>query len=92
MTIMVDEVRLWPTTIRCFREGSAHLTTDGPVEELHAFAALLGLKRAWFQDRPTTPRYDLTPIRRAKAIQMGAVPVSAREQISRRPNRIATEH
>jgi hypothetical protein len=44
MTIMVDEVRLWPTTIRCFREGSAHLTTDGPVEELHAFAALLGLQ------------------------------------------------
>jgi len=39
MTVMVDELQRWPTRIRCFQVGSCHLTTDGPLEELHAFAS-----------------------------------------------------
>lgn len=80
--IMVDELRTWmpPTTVpRVFRAGSCHLTTDGSVEELHAFARQLGLRRGWFQDG-TTPHYDLTAPRRARALEQGAVFVPARDQ------------
>lgn len=55
--------------------GGGHLFgTD--LEELHAFARALGLKRAWYQG--TTggfPHYDLTRNKRALAIQLGATKV-----------------
>ncbi|MEJ7730498.1 MAG: DUF4031 domain-containing protein [Polyangiaceae bacterium] len=81
MTIMVDELQVWPhAQHRCFKAGSCHLTTDGDLEELHAFAARIGMRRAWFQDHPTAPHYDLTPAKRAAAVAAGAVEVSGREQ------------
>ena len=27
--VMVDELRIWPTNIRCFKSGSCHLTASG---------------------------------------------------------------
>jgi hypothetical protein len=84
--IMVDQIIKWRTAIPAFKQGSCRLTTDGPIEELHAFAAKLGLRRAWFQDHRTIPHYDLTPARRERALAMGAVFVEAREQIRRRRN------
>lgn len=82
--ILVDELRRWPTTLRCFRAGSCHLTTDGPLAELHAFARRVGLRREWFQDHHLAPHYDLTAARRSLAVRLGAVEVSAREQCLRR--------
>lgn len=79
MTVRVDELKVWPTKIACFKRGSAHLTAD-TLEELHAFALTIGLKRAWFQDHPIAPHYDLAPSRHAAALAAGAVFVSAREQ------------
>lgn len=83
MTVYVDEVRVWPTTIACFRAGSAHLTAD-TLDELHAFAKRIGLRRGWFQNGGLVPHYDLTPARRRAAIVAGAVPVSGKEQARRR--------
>ena len=76
--IMVDELKQWPGAKPPFDGGSCHLT--GPLPRLHDFAAALGMKRAWFQDHPSAPHYDLTPKRRAKAIALGAIEVPAREQ------------
>jgi hypothetical protein len=58
-----------------------HLLADD-IDELHRFAALLGIKRASFQGPPksTTPHYDLTGFERARAIALGAVACD-REQI-----------
>jgi Protein of unknown function (DUF4031) len=81
MTIMVDELKVWPHAKHPFLTGSCHLTTDGDLEELHAFAARIGMRRAWFQDHPTAPHYDLTPLRRQLAVQLGAKEVPAREQV-----------
>ena len=83
MTVMVDEVRQWPTKIHHFKAGSAHLTTDGPLEELHALAESIGLRREWFQNG-RVPHYDLTPATREAALKAGAVHVGAREQARRR--------
>jgi hypothetical protein len=55
--------------------GGGHIQAD-TEEELHAFAARLGLKRAWFQSRPGRPwmdHYDLTRSKREQALALGAV-------------------
>jgi hypothetical protein len=82
--IMVDELTQFPTSVACFKSGSCHLATDGPIEELHSFAKKIGLRREWFQEHRLAPHYDLTPRRRARALRAGAVEVSAREQARRR--------
>lgn len=80
MTVMVDELRTWPHARHCcFMQGSAHLTAD-TLDELHAFATIIGMKRVWFQNHPLCPHYDLSPSRHALALQHGAVLVSARDQ------------
>lgn len=57
--------------------GGGHLlTTD--IEELHALAARIGLKRAWFQDK-TFPHYDVQARKRELAIKAGAVPIEMGE-------------
>ena len=52
------------------------------TDELHRFAALLGIKRTSFQCAPkaTTPHYDLTAFERDRAIRLGAI-VCNREEI-----------
>lgn len=79
MTVRVDDLKVWPHAVhRCFLKGSAHLTAD-TLEELHAFAARLGLKRSWFQDK-IVPHYDLSPQKHALALRLGAVYMSAMDQ------------
>ena len=51
-------------------------------EELHAFAAKIGMKRSWFQEKTSITgrdlsHYDLVPNRRAKAIRMGAIEINS---------------
>lgn len=54
---------------------SCHMFTDpGHEESLHRVAAAIGLKRAWFQNKPgKLPHYDLTESRRAAAVARGLV-------------------
>jgi hypothetical protein len=57
-----------------------HLLADSD-EELHAFAAALGLKRAWFQHREDMPwkdHYDIPDELRDEALRAGAVEVDLR--------------
>lgn len=75
MTVYVDEIRDYGEIARLRRlPGTlwAHLTADTHAE-LHAFAARLGLRRAWFQDHPTRWHYDVTPGKRGQALRLGAV-------------------
>ena len=58
-----------------FFSGGGHLQADS-VTELHAFAEALGLRRAWFQTRPSRPEhdhYDLTRAGREQALALGAI-------------------
>ena len=50
-----------------------HMFSDtDDMEELHAMADKIGLKRKWFQDKQKLPHYDLTAYKRALAIVHGA--------------------
>jgi Protein of unknown function (DUF4031) len=54
-----------------------HLMADD-TDELHRFAAGLGVRRSSYQGPPRTsaPHYDLTAFERRRAIALGARPVS----------------
>lgn len=74
MTILVDQA-IWT-----FRERRwAHLVSDVSHDELHAFAAELGLPdRAFHGDH-----YDVPEELREQAIGLGAVAVDGRELVRR---------
>jgi hypothetical protein len=76
MAVYVDEA-VWQRRGRRF----CHLVADSP-EELAAFAARLGLRRAWLQKKPGRPwkdHYDLPAWARAEAIRLGARELTMRE-------------
>jgi hypothetical protein len=58
------------------------MVSDRSVEELHAFASEIGLRREWFQGGPR-PHYDLRPSRRRVAVSRGAEEVNARDLVKR---------
>ncbi|WP_242112605.1 DUF4031 domain-containing protein [Luteimonas aquatica] len=61
----------------------AHLMAD-TLEELHAFAARLGIPRRAFQDKASGAHYDVTAELREDALRLGAVAISRhrdREQV-----------
>lgn len=74
--IFVDRLRQYPTNLRCFAAGSAHLhTLPGYDDFLHAFAVgALGLKREYYQYKQL-PHYDLTVGKHSQALANGAVPI-----------------
>jgi hypothetical protein len=56
----------------------SHLFADDE-DELHAFAAELGLKRAWAQHAgEAKSHYDIRPPMRARAVELGAIEIDRR--------------
>lgn len=82
MTVYVDELRDYPVSGRWRYGRACHMTAD-TLEELHVFARKLQLLRSWFQPHERWPHYDLTANRRALAVSLGAIEISAREFVKR---------
>lgn len=78
MAVLVDELREYPHTRLPFRHW-CHLVSDTDYDELHAFAAGLGIPRSRFQG----DHYDLPAHLRAKAVAAGAREVTTRELTGR---------
>lgn len=57
------------------------------LEQLHEIAERIGLRRAYFQNKPRFPHYDLVPSKRALAIKEGAVEIELREWLRDRLER-----
>ena len=74
MAIYVDNARIvWKNNVWC------HLVADS-LDELHAFAENIGLKRKWFQASASYPHYDITLKMRSIAVAKGAT-IGSRKQI-----------
>ena len=70
MTVYVDDaVTLWRG------QRWAHLMAD-TLDELHEFAARLGIPRRAFQDKTSGAHYDVNSALRSVALALGAMPVS----------------
>lgn len=77
MAAYVDEA-IWPYAGRLW----CHLLADD-IEELHRFAAQLGLKRISYQGPPRTkkPHYDITGFERDLALRLGAIAITRHETV-----------
>lgn len=83
MTCYVDPLVHNGWVLRGRAIANCHLfTASDTLDELHALAQRIGLKRDWFQPSERCPHYDLTPSRRAAAIAAGAVECSRREAVT----------
>jgi hypothetical protein len=76
--VLVDPLREYPDVTLPVRWW-CHMASDASFEELHAFAARLGIPRHRFQG----DHYDLPPRLRATALALGAEEVSTRELLLR---------
>jgi len=80
VTVYLDDWRQ-PARLGPVDDRWSHLVADTD-EELHAFAARLGMKRAWFQHkegRPHQAHYDVPERSRRVALELGAVPITWRQ-------------
>ena len=82
MSVYVDPMMPCIPNPRWRWRENCHLTADS-LEELHAFASRLGLKRAWFQAHARWPHYDLTRGMRERAVRIGAVELTHEERNAR---------
>jgi len=78
VAILVDELREYPHVPLPFTRW-CHLVSDASFDELHAFAARLGIPRRRFQG----DHYDLPTHLRARAVALGAEEVGPRELTQR---------
>lgn len=71
--VYVDSMRA-----RYGRMVMCHMVADTD-EELHAMAERIGVARKWFQQRASTPHYDIALSKRALAVESGAVELDRRQ-------------
>lgn len=72
MTVYVDDAYL-----PYGRMLMSHMVSDD-INELHAMAAAIGVRRKWFQGEASTPHYDVCKAKRAEAVRLGAVELDRR--------------
>jgi hypothetical protein len=81
VTVYVDDMRV-PARVGRIEANWSHMMVGAwdDLAELHQFARVIGLRRAWFQDKPW-PRqhYDVTDTKRNLAIASGAVGLTWRQ-------------
>lgn len=98
MTVYVDDMRMQARVGNITGKWS-HLIAD-TREELHEFAARIGLKRAWFQEARADAvpgsyaaeawHYDVTDGMRSRAIQRGAKAITCRQMVEIIQERVAS--
>lgn len=90
MTVLVDDLK-WFSGKQWSHMASDLGDTPAGLRELHALAAKIGMKRAWFQDREQLPHYDVQPRMRGLAIKAGAQAVDDFVFLKRCHERYRTE-
>lgn len=75
MPVYVDDAAI------LYRSKLRYHMTASSLEELHAFAQSVGIKRCWFHRGSRYPHYDVTGEQRAAAILAGALAISSKELV-----------
>lgn len=76
MAVYVDKsVNSYGRMIMC------HMLAD-TVDELHAMADIIGIRREWFQHHSSTPHYDICKSKRSKAVAAGAIEIDRRQVVA----------
>ena len=78
MTVLIDPIQRYSYVPFAVKDW-CHMAVDGSFEELHAFAATLGIPRSRFQG----DHYDLVPWVRERAVLLGATEVETAELLQR---------
>jgi hypothetical protein len=78
VAVLVDPLREYPDAGLPWTRW-CHMVSDDGFDELHAFAARLGIPRRRFQG----DHYDLHPALRDRAVALGAVEVDTGELVLR---------
>jgi Protein of unknown function (DUF4031) len=78
MAVLVDPLREYPAAGLPWTRW-CHMVSDAGFDELHAFAARLGIPRRRFQG----DHYDLHEALRARAVTLGALEVDTGELVAR---------
>lgn len=82
MPVYVDYLRNWGWKLRGSIRRSCHLVADSK-EELFEFATQrLGMKKEWYQPK-SMPHFDLTVIKRMKALKRGAIELERKEFVTK---------
>jgi hypothetical protein len=63
------------------RMKMCHMLAD-TLDELHAMADAIGMKREWFQNSKDHPHYDLSLTKRALALRHGAIEIDNRQLVT----------
>lgn len=82
--ILVDRLICYKTGLWC------HMVSTSSIEELHQFAALIHVRRHQYHSR-RHKHYDLRLLQRDRAVEHGAVQVTARELLTRNCGRYRRE-
>jgi len=77
--IFVDSIQYYPRCRLPYKHWCHMATDDHDLSALHTLARRIGLDRAWFQDKPGAPHYDLTPTKRTQTLKLGAQATSSVE-------------
>jgi hypothetical protein len=80
MAVYLDDWRQ-PARLGTVDDRWSHLVADDE-DELHAFAFQMGMRREWYQQKEARPHqghYDVPESARARALSLGAQPVSWRD-------------
>jgi hypothetical protein len=76
MAVYVDDANVpFGRMIMC------HMVAD-TLDELNSMADVIGVNRKWFQDHPKHPHYDISRMKKALALQNGAIEVTSKELIT----------
>lgn len=86
MAIYIDGIRRYVKNGRVINR--CHMVSSISLEELHEFAQKIGATKWQFHNDYWIPHYDLSPVKRRRAVENGAIETSSAGIIVKANNKV----